>query len=132
MKTHQLFFRHGFFAAAVLVISAFQTGCVTVVDTSTPGSVVYVRGELQANFERRFEAMERAASKAITELQFASVEEKKDALVAIITARTAEDIKINVKVERTSETLSTVRIRAGVLGNEKLAQTILAKIKENL
>ena len=132
MKIHQLFSRHSFVAAAFLVISAFQTGCVTVVDTSTPGSVVYVRGELQANFERRFEAMERAASKAITELQFAAVEEKKDALVAIITARTAEDIKINVKVERTSETLSTVRIRAGVLGNEKLAQAILAKIKENL
>jgi hypothetical protein len=87
---------------------------------------------LQSNIDRRFEIAERAAMKAITELQFSKIEEKKDALVAIITARTAEDTRITVKVERTSDTISTVRIRAGVLGNEKLAHTILSRIKEAL
>jgi len=132
MKISQLFSRRGLVAAAFIAIAAFQAGCVTVVDSTTPGAVLYVRGELQANLDRRFEVVERAAFKAITDLQFSSIEEKKDALVAIITARTAEDVRITVKVERSTDSLSTVRIRAGTMGHEKLAYTILAKIKESL
>ncbi len=132
MKTSQLFSCRGLAVATFLAMAAFQTGCVTVVENSTPGAVLYVRGELQTNFDRRFEVVERAANKAITELQFSKIEVKKDALVAIITARTAEDTKISVKVERSSDTNSTVRIRAGVIGNEKLSNTILARIKEAL
>ena len=132
MKTSQLFLRRSLILAAFLSIAAFQAGCVTVVDNITAESVVYVRGELQANVERRFEVVERAANHALTELQFAKIEEKKDALVAIITARTAEDTKINVKVERSTEKITTIRIRAGVIGNEKLSHIILDKIKEGL
>jgi len=132
MKTSQLFSRRGLAVATFLVMAAFQTGCVTVVENSTPGAVVYVRGELQTNFDRRFEVVERAANKAIVDLQFSKIDVKKDALVAIITARTAEDTKISVKVERSSDTISTVRIRAGVIGDEKLSNIILARIKEAL
>jgi hypothetical protein len=132
MNKFQLISSRGLVVAAFLAIAAFQAGCVTVVDNTTPGSAVYIRGELQSNIDRRFEIAERAAMKAITELQFSKIEEKKDALVAIITARTAEDTRVTVKVERTSDTLSTIRIRAGVLGNEKLAYTILSRIKEAL
>ena len=132
MKITQLFSGRTLVVAAFIAIAAFQAGCVSVVDSTTPGAVLYVRGELQANFDRRFEVAERAAFKAITDLQFSNIEEKKDALVAIITARTAEDVRINVKVERSTDSLSTIRIRAGTLGNEKLAYTILNKIKELL
>jgi len=96
MKTPQLFSRRSLVVAVFAAMVAFQSGCVSVVDNSTPGAVLYVRGELQANFDRRFEVVERAANKAITELQFSKIEEKKDSLVAIITARTAEDVKISV------------------------------------
>ena len=132
MKTLQLFSRRSFVVAAFIAMAAFQAGCITVVDNTTPNAVCYVRGELQANIDRRFEVAERAAFKAITDLQFSTIEEKKDALVAIITAHTAEDVKITVKVERSSDSLSTIRIRAGMLGNEKLAYAILNKIKEAL
>jgi hypothetical protein len=130
MKNLQLFSRRGFVAAAFIAIAAFQSGCVTVVDNSAPGSTAYIRGELQATVEQRFEVVESAAKHAITELQFSNIEEKKDALVAIITARTAEDARINVKVERSTDKVTTIRIRAGMLGNEKLAHIILEKIKE--
>lgn len=132
MKISQLFSCRGLAVATFLAIASFQTGCVTVVENSTPGAAIYVRGELQTNLDRRFEVVERAANKAIVELQFSKIEVKKDALVAIITARTAEDTKISVKVERSSDTLSTVRIRAGIIGDEKLSNIILARIKEAL
>ena len=132
MKTSQLFSPRSLVLAAFTAVAAFQSGCVTVVDSSTPGAVLYVRGELQANFDRRFEVAERAAFKAVTDLQFLKIEEKKDALVAIITAHTADDVKITIRVEHSTDSLSTVRIRTGTLGHEKLAYTILSKIKEAL
>jgi len=132
MKISQLLTSRGLAVALLLAIAAFQSGCVNVVDSTTPNAVLYVRGELQANFDRRFEVVERAASKALTELQFSKIEEKKDALVGILDARTAEDIRIHIKVEKTSDAITTVRIRAGTIGNEKLSYAIYNKIKEGL
>lgn len=119
-------------AVAFILSAVLQSGCTSTVYTTTPGAVMYVRGELQGNFDRRFDAVARAANKALTELQFSNVEEKKDALVALITARTAEDVKINIRVERQSDTAATVQIRAGTLGNEKLSYAVYNKIKELL
>jgi hypothetical protein len=132
MKTSQLFSCRGLIVATFLTIAAFQFGCTNVVDSTTPNAVIYVRGELQANFDRRFEVVERAASKALTELQFSKIEEKKDALVGILDARTAEDVRIHIKVEKTSDAITTVRIRAGTIGNEKLSYAVYNKIKESL
>jgi hypothetical protein len=132
MKTSKILSQFGATVAALLLILVMQVGCVAVVDSTTPGAVSYVRGELQANVDRRFEVVERATNRAITELQFLSVEEKKDALVAVITARTAEDTRLHIKVERSTDKVSTIRIRAGTLGDEKLARIIFEKIKEAL
>jgi hypothetical protein len=132
MKSFKLISCRGLIAATFLVLIAFQAGCVSITNTTSPGVVLYLRGELQVNIERRFEVVERAASKSVTELQFSKIEEKKDALVAVITARTAEDIKINIRVEKQSDALTTVYIRAGTIGNEKLSYAIYNKIKELL
>jgi hypothetical protein len=132
-KTQHLFFSQRSLAVvAFLAMAAFPTGCATVVDNSTAGLVVYVRGELQSNVDRRFEVVERAANRAITDLQFSNIEEKKDALVAIISARTADDARVHVKVERSSDKITTIRIRVDLIGNEKLSQIILGKIKDGL
>jgi hypothetical protein len=135
MKTTQFIVRTFMFAVGTFGASAAFTGCTTVVDSVTPNANVYVRGELQANFDRRYDAVERAALRALNELQFSKIEEKKDALVANLEARNADDDKILVRVERTSETLTTVRIKVGrmpAVGNEKLSYTIYNKIKESL
>lgn len=132
MNISKLISCRGLLVATFLTLAAFQVGCVSIVDSTTPGVVLYLRGELQVNIDRRFEVVERAAGKAVTELQFSKIEEKKDALVAIITARTAEDIKISIKVEKQSDALTTVRIRAGTIGNEKLSYAVYNKIKELL
>lgn len=132
MKTSKLISCRSLLLASFLALAGLQSGCSTVVDTTTPGAVIYVRGELQANFDRRFDVVSRTANKALTELQFSKIEEKKDALVAILEARTAEDVRIYVKVEKQSESLTSVRIRAGTLGNEKLSYAVFNKIKELL
>ncbi len=132
MKINSFVSSRGMFLAMVLALVGVQSGCVNMVDTTTPGAVLYIRGELQSNFDRRFDLVARAASKALMELQFSKIEEKKDALVAILEARTAEDVRIHIKVEKQSDTLTSVRIRAGTLGNEKLSYAVFNKIKEEL
>lgn len=132
MKISQLISRRGLFVALFFAIVGFQSGCTNLVDTTTPGAVIYVRGELQANFDRRFDVLSRTANKALVELQFSKIEEKKDALVSILEARTAEDVRIYIKVEKQTDSLTSVRIRAGTLGNEKLSYAIYNKIKELL
>jgi len=132
MKTPKLISCRGLLVATFFALAAFQTGCVSVMDSTTPGVVLYVRGELQVNIDRRFEVVERAANKAVTELQLSKIEEKKDALVGIVTARTADDIKVNIRVEKQTDALTTVRIRAGTIGNEKLSYAVYNKIKELL
>lgn len=132
MKINSFVSSRGMFLAMVLALVGVQSGSVNMVDTTTPGAVLYIRGELQSNFDRRFDLVARAASKALMELQFSKIEEKKDALVAILEARTAEDVRIHIKVEKQSDTLTSVRIRAGTLGNEKLSYAVFNKIKEEL
>jgi hypothetical protein len=132
MKISQLISRRGLLVALFFAVVGFQSGCTNLVDTTTPGAVIYVRGELQANFDRRFDVLSRTANKALVELQFSKIEEKKDALVSILEARTAEDVRIYIKVERQTDSLTSVRIRAGTLGNEKLSYAIYNKIKELL
>lgn len=135
MKITQLSLRHALVVVAVLAAAGFS-GCTTpVVDGTTPGANVYVRGELQANFDRRYENVERAANRALSDLQFSNIQEKKDALLANFEARNADDVKITVRVERTSETLTTVHIKVGRvvgIGDEKLSYAIYNKIKEAL
>lgn len=135
MKTKLFSLRCVLAAVAVASVAALFSGCNTVSENPTPGLNVYVRGEMVANFDRRYEQVERAANRALTELQFSKIEEKKDALVANLEARNADDESIHVRVERTSDTLTTVRIKVGRvpgIGNEKLSYTIYTKIKEAL
>ncbi len=136
MKTFQLNLscRRGLALVVFLALAAFQTGCSTMSTgvSAGVGTVAYVRGELQTSFDRRFDVVERAANRALTELQFFKIEEKKDALVAILNARTAEDTRIHIKVERSTDKLTTMRIRCGTFGNEKLARLVLEKINEVL
>lgn len=96
------------------------------------GTVAYVRGELKAGLDRPYATVLRAANNAIKDLEFTKDSEKKDALVAVLMARTAEDRKIQIRISRESETLTNVEIRVDTFGDEKLSHTIFEKIKAEL
>ncbi|MCX6954932.1 MAG: DUF3568 family protein [Verrucomicrobia bacterium] len=123
-----------FLAAVVLAGAALTTsGCVAVVAGAGAGAAVaYVRGDLDTTLNAGFEKSVRAANAAVSDLKFAKVSEKKDALQAIIIARNAADKKIEIRVEQAGDTVSKVKIRVDVFGNEALSLAILDKIKANL
>ncbi len=110
------------------------SGCLAVAAgaAGAGAAVAYVRGELKATVEANFNRTVTAANAAVADLQFAKISEKRDALAAVIVARTALDKKIEITVENGGQTVSTVKIRVGLVGDESLSLTILDKIKARL
>jgi hypothetical protein len=108
------------------------TGCMSPATVAPAGTVVYVRGELDATLGNRLEAVDKATNTALTDLRFVRTSEKKDALVSLYEVRTAEDKKVSVKVYRITDTLTKVRIRVEIFGSETLSRTILEKIQAEL
>jgi len=108
------------------------SGCIAVAAGAGAGTVAYVTGELKATVEANLDRTDAAANRAIADLQFAKVSEKRDALTATIVARTAEDKKVEIHIENTTQTTSTVKIRVGWVGNEAVSLKILDQIKAHL
>jgi hypothetical protein len=122
--------------AAILLAAlplAGLTGCVVVAaGAAGAGAVAWVRGELDATLSNRFDAVEHATNRAIEQLQLAKVNETRSAIDAEFTARTGQDKRINIRINRTAENITRVRIRVGLVGDENLSRVILDKIKANL
>lgn len=112
---------------------AVLPGCVVVAAAGAgAGAVAYVRGELNATLDSDYNRVVQATRQAIQELEFAKVSDNKDALQAILIARTAADKKIEIKIANPGNKLTTVKIRVGVFGDEALSQAILARIRAGL
>lgn len=119
--------------AAAAVTTAATSGCLVLAAGAGAGAAVaYVRGQLEANVNGGFEATVNATSRALQQLSIAKVNEQRDALIAVITARNAADKKIEIRLENAARELTKVRIRVGIMGDESLSIAILEKIKENL
>jgi hypothetical protein len=118
---------------AGLALLPLLSGCVAVLaGAAGAGTVAWVEGRLDATLDANFDQAEKAANRAVTQLQFVKVNEEKDALTATLIARTAEDKKIEIKVVRVGDTTSRVQISVGVFGDEGQSLAILDKIKANL
>lgn len=122
-------FAVGMLLAGVLTITS---GCLAVAAGAGAGAVAWVRGDLEASLNARFDRTVNATNKAIEQLGFAKLSEQKDALLGTIVARNAADKKIEIKLNTVADNVTKVRIRVGVIGDEALSMTILEKIKSNL
>ena len=119
--------------AGSLVTLACTSGCVAVAAGAGAGAAVaYVRGDLDSTLNAGLEKSARAANRAIEQLQFAKVSEKKDALEAIIIARNAADKRIELHLNKLADDATKLKTRVGTFGDDALQIAILEKIKSNL
>lgn len=96
------------------------------------GTVVYVNGELDTVIEADLDQAWEATEKAVKDLEFTTTESSKDALAAEHISRTAQDKKIQIRLNHETDTTTRIRIRVDTFGNEELSRAILDKIKANL
>ncbi len=120
-------------AALLLNIVLVTSGCLAVAAGAGAGAAVaYVRGQLETTVPSSYEATVAATNRAVQQLGWAKVSERKDSLIDRITVRNAADKKIEIRLENLARELTRVRIRVGVFGNESLSMAMLDKIKANL
>ena len=121
------------FVAALLGFSlAGLSGCIVAAAGAGAGAVAYVRGELEANLNIDYSRVVDSARTSIKELEFAKVSENKDALKAVLVARTAMDKKVEITIANSGKKLTNIKIRVGLFGDEQLSMSILDKIKAGL
>jgi hypothetical protein len=112
---------------------AFSSGCVAVAaGAAGAGAVAYVRGELRVSLSNDYDSVVRASNRAVDQLQFAKISERKDALSDEIKVRTARDKKITILLTKEADKLTRVQIRVGLIGDEQVSMAVLDKIKANL
>ena len=120
-------------AASLLAMSLVGlSGCLAVAAGAGAGAYAYVRGDLEANLNYDYNRVVDSARNAIKELEFARVSENKDALKAVLVARTALDKKVEITVTYSAKKLTNIKIRVGIFGDEQLSLSILDKIKAGL
>jgi hypothetical protein len=124
---------HQLFILGLLGLSlAGLTGCVVAAAGAGAGAVAYAYGELDSNLPHEYNDVVKATRAAITDLEFAKVSDNKDALKAVIIARTALDKKVEITISNSGKQLTNIKIRIGTFGDQKLSMSILDKIKANL
>lgn len=119
--------------AGLLALSLLGlSGCIAVAAGAGAGAYAYVRGDLETNLNNDYNKVVDSARAAIKDLEFAKVSENKDALKAVLVARTALDKKVEITVTYTAKKLTNIKIRVGLFGDEQLSLSILDKIKAGL
>jgi len=108
------------------------SGCLAVAAGAGASAVAYVRGDLETNLHTDYSRVVDSARNSIDELEFAKVSENKDALKAVLVARTAMDKKVEITVTNSGKRLTNIKIRVGLFGDEALSMSILDKIKSGL
>ncbi|MDI1318995.1 MAG: DUF3568 family protein [bacterium] len=120
-------------AAVLLGVSlAALSGCIAVAAGAGASAVAYVRGELETNLNYDYNKVVDSARSSIKELEFARVSENKDALKAVLVARTALDKKVEITITNSGKKLTNIKIRVGLFGDEALSMSILDKIKSGI
>lgn len=115
---------------------ALTSGCTLLLVGSAAaagaGGYAYVNGEAKSTESASLDKTWRAAQAAMKDLQFSVVGQSKDALEGRLTARNATDKKITIRVKKVSDSLTEMRIRVGVFGDESLSRIIHDAIKKGL
>ena len=127
--------RKGQIFLALLLVSpvVLVEGCVVVAaGGAAGGTVAYIRGDLEAVEAKDIETVYKATEKAIEELGLVVSKKTKDALSAKIIARDAQDKKITIKLNATTEETTKLSIRVGMFGKETKSRLIYQKIRDNL
>ena len=113
-------------------IAVYSGGCILLAAGAGAGTVAYVRGDLEATYDANIDKVYNATLKSMGELELTPTQKQKDALTALVVARTSADKKVTIKLTRVGESLTKITIRIGVFGDEVLSRAIFERIKGNL
>ncbi len=108
-------------------------GCMAIALVGVgAGTVMYVKGDLEANLSNDINSVYQAAQLSVEQLDLRVSSRVKDALAAKIVARDAQDKKITIKLKSTAENTTELNIRVSVFGDETKSRLIYEQLLKNL
>ncbi|MFZ9682567.1 MAG: DUF3568 family protein [Cephaloticoccus sp.] len=109
------------------------SGCVAVVAAGAAGTgVAWCNGRMETTVNASIDDVYAASCSAVSDMEFASVSNKKSALDAELIARTALDKRVEIELKKVNDNVTEVSIRVGIFGDETVSLAILDKIKSRL
>ena len=121
-------FTHAIALGVMTCLALLLLGC----HQETGAAGAYHMGQLEATLDASPQTVMNASKAAISDLHFAEVSSKQEGLDGQIVAKTADDRKVQVKIDGQSDRVTKVVIIVGVLGDESLSRQVLDKIRSNL
>lgn len=119
---------------AFAICVAFSAGCAGAIlatgAAAGAGAYAYTNGELRVVEQVQLDHAWASTQQAAQSLELTPVSESKDGLTARMHAKGSDgkDIYINLRSE--NEGATQIRIRVGVLGDERLSRRILVEIRK--
>ena len=125
--------KHWVWAMVLAVVVLVQSGCAVLAAGAVgAGATAYLKGELESSLSADIDEAHAAAEAAVDELELALISSRKDRLVAVVLARTADDKRVEITLDAVSPQLTKARIRVGVFGDETIALRMLEEMRNQL
>jgi hypothetical protein len=120
-------------AVLAMFLLAQSSGCLLAIGAGGGvGGAVYVMGKLKEDVQAPVARVHAAARAAITDLGIPVIQDKGDSLTAHLESEFSDGKRVWIDVEKSSDTISTLTIRVGLMGDEIRSREILAKIRRHL
>lgn len=121
-----------FLTSCILLVSLIAAGCIPLLlgGAAATGTYAYVAGEMQVTEHIPMDVLWVASQEAVEDLELEVTERDKDGLTAALTAVGSEDKEIKVRLEKKAPSVTVIRIRVGVFGDEAFSHLVLEKIRQ--
>lgn len=116
-------------ALAALLLSGCALALVGGGAAAAVGVIAYRNGDLSVMDDVAFPNAYTAVHKAVGDLEFTLVSEKRDALEGEVVARAADSTKVRIRLKRMNEKTTKLMIRFGTFGDESKSRQVLEKIR---
>ena len=126
-------FRRNILLAILGVSILSSSGCIPLLVGAAAGAgVAYVKGTLEANFERPIKTVHKASLAALKSLKIEIKEENFSQHSSRIRAEYPDGTKVSVDGDALTEHTAKIAIRVGVFGDQTKSEMILDEIKKRL
>jgi uncharacterized protein DUF3568 len=115
-----------------LVFLALLPGCIAVAVAAGAAGVAYVNGDLEATLDASPERVIQASEAALKDMNVPIKSKESSGIDGKLVGRTALEKKVEITVQRETDTTSKISIRIDTFGDESLSRQILEKIKSKL
>jgi len=110
------------------------SGCIALLIGAAAGAggVVYVKGELEKNFDATVAKVHKASIAGLKNLDMFILSDELNVHDASIRSEDAQGKKVTINIDALTERSSKIKIRVGLVGNKMKSQIILDAIERKL